>query len=215
MSIIQRLTEKAGQYWLDYIDHDFVKQLANGTLPKHCFQHYLKQDYRFLFQYSRAISLGIFKAERFEDIHFAQKMNEGLLSEIQLHIDYCKQWGIKEEELFATEESPACVAYTRYVLDCGMKGGLAELYTALAPCTIGYAEIARRIAPYSGANNPYQSWIDTYASSEFQQDSQAFADYLAKLYEPLNETRKAELQQIFNTASRMEAAFWQMGLDLS
>ena len=215
MSIMHTLTEQAGKYWLDYVEHDFVKQLANGTLPKHSFQHYLKQDYRFLFQYSRAISLGIFKAERFEDIHFAQKMNEGLLSEIQLHIEYCKQWGISEEELFATEESPACVAYTRYVLDCGMKGGLAELYTALAPCAIGYAEIARRIAPRSVPNNPYQSWIDTYASTEFQQDSQALADYLTKHYECLNETQKSELQHIFNTASRMEAAFWQMGLDLS
>lgn len=214
MPFIQQLIQSAGRHWLDYVEHEFVQQLAAGTLPKACFQHYLKQDYRFLFQYSRAISLGIFKANRFEDIHFAQQMNEGLLSEIQLHIDYCRQWGIAEAELFASEESAACVAYTRYVLDCGMKGGLAELYTALAPCAVGYAEIARRIRPISAPNNPYQSWIDTYASPEFQADSQRLGDYLDRLVQPLNEAQRAELQQIFNTASRMETAFWQMGLEL-
>lgn len=215
MSIIQQFIKNANHHWLDYVEHEFVQQLAKGTLPKACFQHYLKQDYRFLFQYSRAISLGIFKANNFEDINFAQHMNQGLLSEIQLHIDYCRQWGISESSLFATEESPACVAYTRYVLDCGMKGGLAELYTALAPCAVGYAEIARRIQPISVENNPYQSWIDTYASAEFQADAQALCDYLDRLCQHLNESQRNELQQIFNTASRMETAFWQMGLDLS
>lgn len=215
MPIIQQLIETAKNDWLDYVEHPFVQQVADGTLPKACFQHYLKQDYRFLFQYSRAISLGIYKAERFDDIHFAQQMNAGLLSEIQLHIDYCKQWGIAEAELFATEESPACVAYTRYVLDCGLKGGLAELYTTLAPCAIGYAEIARCIQPRSVANNPYQSWIDTYAGAEFQADSQRLADYLDTLCQPLNTAQQTNLQQIFNTACRMESAFWQMGLDLS
>lgn len=146
MPIIQQLIETAKNDWLDYVEHPFVQQVADGTLPKACFQHYLKQDYRFLFQYSRAISLGIYKAERFDDIHFAQQMNAGLLSEIQLHIDYCKQWGIAETELFATEESPACVAYTRYVLDCGLKGGLAELYTTLAPCAMG---MRRLLAAFS------------------------------------------------------------------
>lgn len=213
MSIIQQFRQNAGRDWLDYIEHDFVQQLANGTLPKASFQHYLKQDYRFLFQYSRAISLGIFKANHFEDIQFAQQMNAGLLSEIQLHIDYCRQWGISECELFATIESPACVAYTRYVLDCGMKGGLAELYTALAPCAVGYAEIACRIQSISVPNNPYQSWIDTYASSEFQADSQSLCDYLDRLCQPLNQSQLTELQHIFNIASRMETAFWQMGLD--
>jgi thiaminase/transcriptional activator TenA len=38
------------------------------------------------------------------------------------------------------------MAYTRYVLDAGMRSDLLTLRVALAPCVIGYAEIATRLA---------------------------------------------------------------------
>lgn len=146
MSVINRLIQQANLQWETYIEHPFVIQLAQGTLAKSCFQHYLKQDYLYLFQYSRALSLGIFKADNFNQIRAAHRANAALLSEIELHIDFCRQWGISIEELTGLPESPACVAYTRYVLDCGIKGGLSELYAALAPCMLGYAEIGRRLS---------------------------------------------------------------------
>ncbi|MGX2951016.1 thiaminase II [Ursidibacter sp. B-7004-1] len=217
MSIIQQFIQQATPHWQDYTRHEFVQQLAKGTLPKIAFQHYLKQDYLFLFQYSRAISLGIYKAENFAQIRQAQQANDELLKEIELHIQFCKEWGISEKELFSTQESSACVAYTRYVLDCGIKGGLAELYTAIAPCAIGYAEIAKYIVEQklSPEGNPYQAWIDAYASPSFQQAAQDLALFLDKLCASLSPQQLQSLQAIFNTATRMETAFWQMGLDLS
>lgn len=217
MSTTQQLINNAGQYWQDYVHHPFVQQMANGTLPKACFQHYLKQDYLFLFQYNRALSLGIYKAENFAQMKTAHEAIGALLHEIQLHIQFCESWGIDEKTLFSTEESAACVAYTRYVLDAGMTGGLAELYTAIAPCAIGYAVIAKHIVEsgVSPENNPYQAWIDAYSGEEFQTAAQNAIEALDTLCAGLTETQIAKLQQIFNTATRMESAFWQMGLDLS
>lgn len=217
MSTTQQLINNAGQYWQEYVHHTFVQQLANGTLPKACFQHYLKQDYLFLFQYNRALSLGIYKAENFAQMKTAHGAIGALLHEIQLHIQFCENWGIDEKTLFSTEESAACVAYTRYVLDAGMTGGLAELYTAIAPCAIGYAVIAKHIVEsgVSPKNNPYQAWIDAYSGEEFQTAAQNAIEALDALCAGLTDTQLAKLQQIFNTATRMESAFWQMGLDLS
>lgn len=216
MSVINRLIQQANLQWETYIEHPFVMQLAQGTLAKSCFQHYLKQDYLYLFQYSRALSLGIFKADNFNQIRAAHRANEALLSEIELHIDFCHQWGISIEELTNLPESPACVAYTRYVLDCGIKGGLPELYAALAPCMLGYAEIGRRLSSRDRVeNNPYQAWIDTYASDEFQQAAQEFATMFDALCVDLTEQQLANLEQIFTTATRMEIAFWEMGLALN
>ncbi|WP_301098093.1 thiaminase II [Otariodibacter sp.] len=216
MLMIDKFISNAKPYWKAYVEHNFVQQLGQGSLSKASFQHYLKQDYLFLFQYSRAISLGIFKAENFEQIFQAQQMNADLLQEIQLHIDFCKSWGIAEQELFGTPESSACIAYTRYVLDCGIKSGLAELYVALAPCAIGYAEIGKRLSEQNtDSNNPYQDWINAYAAPEFQQSAQNLADNIEKLCADLTASQIEKLQHIFNTATRMEIAFWQMGLDLS
>ncbi|MDO5054333.1 MAG: thiaminase II [Pasteurella oralis] len=217
MSTTQQLINNASQYWQTYIHHPFIQQLANGTLPKVCFQHYLKQDYLFLFQYNRALSLGIYKAENFAQMKNAHDAIGALLHEIQLHIQFCESWGIDEKTLLSTEESAACVAYTRYVLDIGMTNGLAELYTAIAPCAIGYAVIAKHIveSDISPKNNPYQAWIDAYSGEEFQTAAQNTTNLLDTLCANLTDTQIKKLQHIFNTATRMESAFWQMGLDLS
>lgn len=36
------------EVWLDFTEHDFVKQLGAGKLPLENFKHYLIQDYLFL-----------------------------------------------------------------------------------------------------------------------------------------------------------------------
>ncbi|OOF47145.1 thiaminase II [Rodentibacter trehalosifermentans] len=215
--MIIQFIEKAQPYWKHYVEHPFVQQLAQGTLPKHCFQHYLKQDYLYLFHYSRAFALGIFKAKNFAEMDYPRKTLEVLHHEIQLHLAYCKQWGISEAELFNTQESAACVAYTRYVLDCGITGGLSELYAAITPCIVGYVEAARYITIHYPrlSDNPYQSWIDTYASEEFQQAAKETAHVLTAFCQECTPTQLTQLQQIFTTATRMEINFWQMGLDLA
>ena len=215
--MINQLIQQAQPYWKQYVEHEFVQQLAKGTLPKACFQHYLKQDYIYLFHYSRAFALGVFKARNFAEMDMPRKTLDILCQEIQLHLDYCRQWEISEQEIFQTPESAACISYTRYLLDCGMTGGLPELYAAVTPCALGYAQVARYITENYPKlpSNPYQAWIDTYSSPEYQQAAQETVDFLTALCEPLNDAQFAHIQQIFTTATRMEIGFWQMGLDLS
>ena len=215
--MLNQLIKNAQPYWQQYVEHDFVKQLANGSLPAECFRHYLKQDYLYLFHYSRAFALAIFKAKNFSQMEIPRKSLESICQEIQLHLDYCRQWGISEAEIFATQESAACVAYTRYLLDCGATGGLAEIYAAITPCAVGYAQIARYITENYPrlANNPYQMWIDTYASEAFQQEAEETSNFLTALCADFTLTQQNHIQHIFTTATRMEIAFWQMGLDLA
>ena len=203
--------------WESYIDHSFVRQLADGSLPKACFQHYLQQDYAFLIQFTRAWALALYKSRNLEEMRDAQAgINAMLDLEIGLHIDYCQQWGISEADLAKVDESPACVAYTRYVLDCGMTGGLVDLYAALLPCIYGYAEIGQRLNQLTPvADNPYQPWIDMYASDEYQAVANAAKTKFNWLCKEVSASKLEQLQYIFRTATRMEVAFWQMGLDLT
>lgn len=213
----QQLIQNAGQDWHNYTHHPFVLQLADGSLPAQNFIHYLKQDYLYLFHYSRAFALAGYKAQSFVDIAQACAITQSILDEVELHISYCQSWGIDRDELLNLPESPACIAYTRFVLDCGMTGTLAELYAAIAPCALGYAEIGKMIAAsgLSPVGNPYQAWIDSYAGDEFQDSVMSIAHTLERLCQHLTPAQQTRIQEIFNTATRMEIAFWQMGLDLS
>jgi thiaminase/transcriptional activator TenA len=97
-----------------------------------------------------------------------------------------------------------------------MSGDLLDLHVALAPCVIGYAEIASRIAPQlaSVSGHPYRDWVAEYAGGPYQTVAHTARDQLARLADrATSEQRFAELSAIFNKASRLEADFWQMALD--
>ena len=211
------LVSECQQDWQDYIQHEFVRGLGDGSLSKESFQHYLKQDYLFLIQFTRAWGLAVYKSDNFEDMRYGQAgVNAMLDTEIQLHIDYCKDWGISEAQLLQENEASATVAYTRYVLDQGLSGDLLQLHVALAPCLIGYAEIAQWLLAQEFTQlegNPYRPWIEMYASKEFQAAAEYEKVVLARLSEGLESSRKQKLAKVFRTATRMEVAFWDMGVN--
>ena len=161
------------QEWHTYNQHKFIEQLAKGTLASACYLHYLKQDFLFLKQYARAYALAIYKADSLADMCTALTSVTALLaSEINHHVDYCSNWGLTESDLEAEDEDFGTVAYTRYVIDAGIKGNIFDLYVALAPCSIGYAGIGRNLAadPQTRRQgNPFKSWIKLYSGAQLQQ----------------------------------------------
>ncbi|WP_368030475.1 thiaminase II [Arcobacter sp. s6] len=217
MTTTQDLIKNSQPHWDKYIKHEFIQKLADGTLELRNFQHYLMQDYIYLFHYCRAFALAMYKSGNFEQMRFSQQALNATLDEIQLHINYCKEFGIDEKTIYKQQESSACIAYTRYVLDCGLNGDLAQLYAAVIPCFLGYAKVADYITfnNLSVANNPYQSWIDMYSSKEYQEAAKAATQFFEELCKDLSKKQMEKIQDIFTTATRMEISFWQMGLDLS
>ena len=217
MDVFDRLKQAAAEDWQAYVDHSFVRQLGEGTLPQEAFRAYLVQDYLFLIQFSRAWALAAYKSRTLPDIRAAQAGLAGILNETELHVRVCAKWGLTPECLHTVPEHQATVAYTRFVLDCGAAGDLLDLHVALAPCVIGYAEIGRALAPEGVealADHPYHEWIAEYASDPFQQlalRSRKLLDDLAA--RSMTERRFEELVALFGKASRLEADFWQMGLD--
>jgi thiaminase/transcriptional activator TenA len=217
----QQLIAGCQQEWNHYVQHPFVQQLGQGTLAKESFQHYLQQDYLYLIHYARAFALAVFKSENPQQMRASMPSLTALVQEeIALHIDYCQSWGLDEQAILDIPESVATVAYTRYLIDAGVQGDLTDLYAALVPCALGYAHVGQWLMLDNNsqlANNPYANWINTYAGEGFQGSAAStteFFDILIKdidIYSP----RGQRIQQHFTTATRMEIAFWQQGLDLS
>lgn len=217
-SLLSRLVDAAGTIWDAYIRHPFVLQLAAGELPESAFRRYLVQDYLFLLHFARAWGLAVYKSDTIAEMRRAQHLIAATIEvEIGLHIEYCRRWGISEAALAAAPEAPATIAYTRFVLDRGVAGDRLDLETALAPCLVGYAVIAaERIADARTrlAGNPYRDWLDMYAGAEYQSLSR---DAVAALDEQFarrgGDGRFPALAESFAVAARLEADFWQMGLD--
>jgi len=215
--LFRRLRAGCAGAWGAYTWHPFVQGLSDGTLPLAAFRRYLIQDYLFLIHFARAKALAVFKAESVEAMRDKAAAISAILSETLMHLRYCAEWGIPEAEVRATPESAETVSYTRYVIDRGLAGDILDLEVALAPCTVGYGEVALRILADPRRRrdgNPYQSWIDTYADPGYQAMARAAAVRIDGLGESHGgSARFAALSATFSEAARLEARFWQQGLD--
>ena len=179
---------------------------------------YLVQDYLFLLHFARAWGLAIYKGDTLSEMRRAQRLVAATLDvEIGLHIDYCRGWGLSEAAMVAEPEAPATIAYTRFVLDRGLAGDRLDLEAALAPCIVGYAVIAverTRDSRTRLEGNRYREWLEMYAGSDYQglaREAEAALD--EQFARRGGKGRFASLAANFTAAARLEADFWQMGLD--
>jgi thiaminase/transcriptional activator TenA len=216
MAFFETLKAGAAPEWTAYVEHPFTNAMADGSLPQAAFRHYLAQDYLFLIEFARAYAVAVYKSPSLEDMREASAGLHAILDvEMQLHVTLCGSWGVTAQDLERTPAAAETLAYTRYVLDTGMRGDLLALKVALAPCVIGYAEIAARLSRRPDAmrsDNPYRAWITGYAGEAYQALARTAVENLDRLAARYaTPARQSELATIFTEATRLEAAFWEMG----
>lgn len=158
--------------WFEYTHHEFVERMGDGTLPAEAFKYYMIQDYLYLTHFARANALAAYKSKHIDDIADAAQIVLHINREMQLHIKECKDFGLTQEMMDKYEESQACTAYSRYVLDIGQSEDWLALQISLLPCLLGYGMIARRLKEMQRTNPPktpnrYVTWINNYIAADY------------------------------------------------
>ena len=163
MSTSSALRAAAAPVWEASKAHPFVRGIGDGTLDEAAFQWYIRQDYLFLIDYGRLLSLGAARAPRLEWMRrFAGLASSVLETEMALHREFAARWGVTDLE--AVRAEPATAAYCNFLLRTASLGDFSELAAAVLPCMWSYAEIGATLRPTS---DRYREWIDMYASEEF------------------------------------------------
>ncbi|KAH7400565.1 Phosphomethylpyrimidine kinase-domain-containing protein [Phaeosphaeria sp. MPI-PUGE-AT-0046c] len=194
------------QPWKQYTEHEFVQRMADGTLPLENFKYYMIQDYLFLVQFARANALSAYKSRSLKDIGRSVQQVVTLQEEIQLHIDFCKEYGLEEADIIGQEEDQATTAYTRYVLDIGQSQDWLALQIALLPCLIGYGMIARRLYEDPKTvrqGSRYWAWIEQYVGQEYMDAMVRGSDLIEEHASKQSVSRVEELAQIFIHATNI------------
>ncbi|KAI0355144.1 hypothetical protein OH77DRAFT_1425197 [Trametes cingulata] len=218
------LIQSAAKTWKEYVEHDFVKQLAQGTLPQECFLHFIKQDYLYLKYYARAYGLLVAKSSTYSSIQSATQTIINVINEVATHKTFCAKWGITEADLAATPESPSTTAYGAYLLDTGLQGDSAKLIMALAACLLGYGEVGlwlkkEAAKPNSWVKlegNVYLKWIEDYSGDQYQSAVKLGLETIESLAvaDPPNALRFQEWCAIWEKCTRLEKGFWDASLNL-
>jgi thiaminase/transcriptional activator TenA len=192
-------------------DHPFNTELADGSLAPERFRYYLVQDARYLVGFARALAAAATRAASAADVaFFAGAAQEAVLVERTLHDGYFDRFGMTEADLYGVETSPTCLAYTSFLLATAQAGDYAELVAALLPCFWIYEHVGTEILARQGpdSDNPYLTWITTYADEEFGVAVRNCRDAVDAAADASTDATRARMAAAFVRATEYEWLFW-------
>ncbi|WP_460969851.1 thiaminase II [Spirosoma migulaei] len=205
MKFTEQLWQDISPVYSSILTHGFVDELTTGNLPTATFQYYIQQDALYLADFSRALNQLAARATNPNDmLQFTQFAQNAILVERALHQTYFSLYNIQPE----TAKMPACFAYTNYLLATTSLQSVAIGSAAVLPCFWIYRQVGKYIYERAIQENPYRTWIDTYAGDAFDQSVNqmlALTDAYAETAGPLE---LDQMQEAFRISSRLEWYFW-------
>jgi thiaminase/transcriptional activator TenA len=181
--------------------HPFVQGLSKGSLDPAAFKRYVAQDVFFLDAFWRAYALAAARITGDRDRARAfHRLMGGVLDELRLHEEYARTLGI---DLHRITPYPCVQAYTDFLLRTAWHGGPAETVAAMTPCMRLYAWLGKRLRVDLRKGHPFERWIETYASPEFE----ALARELEGLLDRLAGDRPA-VRDAYRYAMQCEVEFF-------
>jgi thiaminase/transcriptional activator TenA len=187
------------------VTHDFVTNLMNATLDKDIFGFYVNQDSLYLSEYKKALVAVGSKCHKPEDTQFFYESATGIIAvEDALHKEFL------EEKYANPEPSPTCELYNSYLARIVHNASVEVGAAAVLPCFTIYKEVGDYILAnqLNKDSNPYQKWIDTYASEEFALAVKQAIDIVENYAQSASPESLKQMEEVFIKTSQLEWMFW-------
>jgi thiaminase/transcriptional activator TenA len=188
------------------IHHPFNEELAQGTLARERFLHYIQQDALYLLDYGKALSLLAARSETPHRMRDFIQFASGIFTvEKAMHQIYFTEYGVEDP---VQSKSPACFAYTNFLLATASLRSYEEGVAAVLPCFWVYREVGLWIHRSASESNPYKRWIETYAGKEFGEATERAIEALEEAAASASEATRRRMGEAFVTSTRLEWLFW-------
>lgn len=187
------------------LDLPFIKELSAGTLSAKRFAHYIQQDALYLVDYSKALALIAIKANTSEDIiSFLKFAHSAIVCERELHDDYFDYYKIN----YCEKKNSACFAYTHYLISTAATRSLEESVAAVLPCFWVYRDVGIHIHRQLKNGNPYEKWIQAYASEEFFLLVEEALFIAERMYSEASKSTQKGMRELALQSTLLEWEFW-------
>ena len=205
MKFSEHLWQTSNPIYQHIIQHPFNTELASGTLNEERFVFYMAQDSFYLIHFSRALALIAGRSTSSKIIHQFLNLSIGsLCAERELHNGFLPP----DYNCDKIEPSPACLAYTNFLIATAATANLEEALAALLPCFWIYREVGCHIATNCSSNNPYNKWIETYSSEEFSKATDEAIYLLDELAASCSVELLERMKTAFEYSTLFEWHFW-------
>ena len=209
MPLSDELRASVGPLWNQVVDHPFVLELGDGTLPEEKFQAYFEQDYLFLKDWVKVLGLGVAKSPDFDSARqVCAFLNDGLIGEEPLFRQAFRDMRLSADDVGRLQPLPTTLAYGGLLKSIAFEGSFLEIAAALLAIEWPYLQWAQNLnaAGKKPSNIYYQAWIDIHAS----QGMQDIVAFLRKALDGAGETERYRLMEVFRQSLRYEYLFWEM-----
>lgn len=215
----ERLRQIALPVWTRILEHPYIKELKDGTLPVETFRFYVQQDWLYLQEFTRAGALIAGRMPDSRGLKFMLTWVEPLVGmEYHFHRAHAAELGLDFDNI-DWQMNEANWAYSRHMLAAAHGASPAEALAALLPCPHVYSFVGATLRSGGTSPNPmYAEWIDFYAPGKVSSvedksyDRDARIIGLTALFDELalglDEEGWARCQRNYVISSRYEWWFW-------
>ena len=195
-------------------NHPFNVELSDGSLEKPKFKYYIEQDSLYLKDFARSLAMIAARApEKFME-QFLSFSGDALVAEQEVvHDFFRKKLDIQESGLL----SPATIAYTSFLLQACAIAPVEVAIASVLPCFWVYRIVGQSILEKNKANkqNPYWSWIETYASEEFSEGVDNAIKIFDEVAASTSDTVRSSMLDAFYKSTVFEWHFWNDAYKMS
>lgn len=206
-----RLQEAAMPVWERILEHPYIRELKEGSLPIETFRFYVQQDWLYLQEFTRAAAIIAGRCPEPDLMKFLLAWVEPLVSmEHHFHKKHAAQLDLDFENI-DWRMNEANWAYTRHMLAAAHAGSTIEALAALLPCPCVYAYVGKTLVEGPRSPNPmYADWIDFYAPGPegFRPRIVALEGIYNRLAATADQATLARCEQNYLISSRYEWWFW-------
>lgn len=196
--------------WAKIHDHAFLREMADGSLPRAKFAFYVGQNLLFLPELAKAAALGVAKAADEQTMReFSETVGNIMNLEIPKNRELLSE--IAPDDPPQRVMAPANLAYTRHLLTVAYEGSAADILASFTPCSWSYGELGRAYAAKRPIDEPaYDRWFEFFSGSEYWATLEAGKARLDRLCAGVGETEMRRASKIFGVSTQLEYLFWDM-----
>ncbi len=206
MEFSARLVERVAPLWGLMLDHPFLLETRDGSLPDATFARWMRQDYLFVEAAIPFMGALIAKAPAVHRKPLTDAMT-AFYGELELFRERAGDQGV---ELAHIRPSFVCHAYAQFLLATAALDGYAEGFTVLYGAEKAYHDSWKVVKAGIDPGSPWIAFVENWAGD-------AFAGWVAWLETELDALGAAaapagreRMTQLFELTVRYEIAFWEL-----
>ena len=122
-TLLDRCIADSLPIWQDCLEREFLRRLADGTLPEDCFKGYIVDDSLYLREYAKVFAWGILHASDMAEIRAYHSLLAFVReSEDATRQHYLARYGLTDGQIQPLPLRPENRAYVHYMIAAARQG---------------------------------------------------------------------------------------------